>query len=326
MFMKRIGIVAVSAVTLCWAMYEVSSDNTNTAPRSESNQKVASKNISSTTRNEKLAPQMLLAQTNSLNSSTPVCKYNFNATQEDFDLWNNEYPDFPIKIFPSIIGQKFGFKVEPRPESEYGYVDYVATSKINSPNSINEIGDLTIPHTGIIAFEMELKIPTSTLGSSSLGNSTYYSSSIGFSGVTNNGYTIRSNYWFDMGGDDPDFGENPARLNYYVAYRLSDNSGPNNPYYKGQNMTNNSNEYQRLGMYINQNTKQVGFIVNGVDQGYQSTLPAPLENIRFSVSSSIGIYSNQLFGQELSNELITDRNALQFNYPQGTTDMCGNAI
>ncbi|EOY5000938.1 DUF4882 family protein, partial [Acinetobacter baumannii] len=23
---------------------------------------------------------------------------------------------------------------------------------------------------------------------------------------------------------------------------------------------------------------------------------------------------------------ITDRNALKFNYPQGTTDMCGNAI
>ncbi|RSR53237.1 DUF4882 domain-containing protein, partial [Acinetobacter baumannii] len=196
-----------------------------------SNQKVVSKSIPSTTKNEKLASQTLLAQTTSLNSSAPVCKYNFNATQEDFDLWNNEYPDFPIKIFPSIIGQKFGFKVEPRPESEYGYVDYVATSKINSPNSINEIGDLTIPHTGIIAFEMELKIPTSTLGSSSLGNSTYYSSSIGFSGVTNNGYTIRSNYWFDMGGYDPDFGENPARLNYYVAYRLSDNSGPNNPYY-----------------------------------------------------------------------------------------------
>ena len=323
--MKKIGIVAVSAITLCWAMYEVSFDNTSTVSRNESGQKVASKTISSTAKNEKLASQTLLAKTNSLNSA-PVCQYNFNATQEDFDLWNNEHPDFPTKIFPSINGQKFGFKVEPTPESEYGYVDYVATSKVDSPNSINEIGDLTIPHTGIIAFEMELKIPTSTLGSSSLGNSTYHSSSIGFSGITNNGYTIRSNYWFDMGGYDPNFGENPARLHYYVAYRLSDNSGPDNPYYKGQNMTNNSNGYQRLGMYINQNTKQVGFIVNGVDQGYQSTLPAPLENIRFSVSSSIGIYSNQLFGQELSNELITDRNALQFNYPQGTTDMCGNAI
>lgn len=324
--MKKIGIVAVSAITLCWAMYEVSSDNKSTRPLNESNQKVASKSSSSSVKNEKLAPQMLLAQTNSLNSA-PACKYNFDATQEDFDIWNAQDPDRPpMEIFPFINGQKFGFKIEPTPESQYGYVDYVATSKVDSLNSVNEIGDLTIPHTGIIAFEMELKIPTSTLGSSSLGNSTYYSSSIGFSGVTNNGYTVRSNYWFNMGGYDPDFGENPARLNYYVAYRLSDNSGPNNPYYKGQNMTNNSNEYQRLGMYINQNTKQVGLIVNGVDQGYQSTLPAILENIRFSVSSSIGIYSNQLFGQELSSELITDRNALQFNYPQGTTDMCGNAI
>lgn len=197
--MKKIGIFAVSTITLCWAMYEVSSDNTNTVTHSESSQKVASKKFSSTAKDEKLTSQTLFAKTNSLNSA-PVCQYNFDVTQEDLDLWNNEHPDFPIKIFPLIIGQKFGFKVEPTPESQYGYVDYVATSKVDSLNSVNEIGDLTIPHTGIIAFEMELKIPTSTLGSSSLGNSTYYSSSIGFSGVTNNGYTIRSNYWFDMGG------------------------------------------------------------------------------------------------------------------------------
>jgi hypothetical protein len=323
--MKKIAIVAVSTITLCWAMYEVSFDNTSTVSRNESSPKVASKSSSSSVKNENLAPQMLLAQTTSLNSSAPVCQYNFDSTQEDYELWNNEYPDFPKKIFPSINGQKFGFTVEPTPESEYGYVDYIATSKVNL-NPTNDIGDLTIPHTGIIAFEMELKLPTSAFGSSSFGNSTYYSSSIRFSGVTNNGYTVRSNYWFDMGGYDPDFGENPARLNYSVAYRLSDNSGPDNPYYKGQNMTNSSNGYQRLGMYINQNTKQIGFIINGVDQGYQSTLPAPLENISFSASSSVGIYSNQLFGQELSNELITDRNALQFAYPQGTTDMCGNAI
>ncbi|ENV93169.1 hypothetical protein F937_02568 [Acinetobacter calcoaceticus ANC 3680] len=70
--MKKIGIVAVSAITLCWAMYDVSSDNTSTRPRNESNQKVVSKSSSSSVKNEKLAPQMLLAQTNSLNSA-PVC-------------------------------------------------------------------------------------------------------------------------------------------------------------------------------------------------------------------------------------------------------------
>jgi len=322
--MKKIGIVAVSAITLCWAMYEVSSDNTHTVTHSESSKKVASKTISSATKNEKLAPQTLLAQTTSLNSSAPVCKYNFDVTQEDFDLWNNEYPDFPKKIFPLITGQKFSFTVEPRPESEYGNLDYIAINKA-SLNSTNDIGDFTLPHTGIIAFEMELKVPTIALGNSSFGNSSYVSG-IGFIGVTNNGYSVRSSYGFDMGTYDPDFGENPPRLSYSVAYRLSDNNGPDNPYYKSQNMTNNTKEYQRLGIYINQNTRQVGFIINGVDQGYKSTLPAPLENIRFSVLSGISIYSEQSFTQELSNELITDRNALKFNYPQGTTDMCGNSI
>ncbi|MDC4499537.1 DUF4882 domain-containing protein [Acinetobacter baumannii] len=322
--MKKIGIVAVGAITLCWAMYEVSSDNTNMTPYNESSQKVASKNISSTTKNEKLAPQMLLTQTNSLNS-TPVCKYNFDATQADFDLWSNENPGYvPLSIFPLITGQKFSLKVEPRPESEYGYIDYVARSKA-SLNSSNDIGDLTLPHTGIIAFEMEFKIPTITLVNSGFENNAYMSS-IYFTGVTNNGYTVRSSYGFDMGSYDPDFGENPPRLIYSVNYRLSDNSGPDHSYYKSQNMTNNTQEYQRLGIYINQNTRQVGFIVNGVDQGYKSTLPAPLENISFNVVSGLSIYSNQLFGQELSNELITDRTALQFNYPQGTTDICGNAI
>ncbi|MDU6287300.1 MAG: DUF4882 family protein, partial [Acinetobacter sp.] len=153
--MKKIGIIAVSAVTLCWAMYEVSSDNTTTVSQNESSQKVASKSISSTTKNEKLASQTLLAKTASLNSSAPVCQYNFDATQEDYDLWNNEHTDYwPIKIFPLIIGQKFSLKVEPMPENEYGTVEYLARSKA-SLNSTNDIGDLIIPHTGIIAFEIE---------------------------------------------------------------------------------------------------------------------------------------------------------------------------
>ncbi|MEQ1066916.1 DUF4882 domain-containing protein [Acinetobacter sp. XH1741] len=317
--MKKIGIVAVSAITLCWAMYEVSSDNTNPVQRNELGQKAVTKNFSASAKNEKFATQMLLAQTKTINSS-PVCQYHFDATQEDYDLWNSEHPDyFPMKIFSVINGQKFSSPVNSRLENEYGYVDYMARSKA-SLNLANDIGDFSIPNTGIIAFEMELKVPTVKVGNSS------YISNIDFTGVTNNGYTVRSNYGFHTGTYDPDFGENPPTLNYSVAYRLSDNSGPDHPYFKSQNMINNTNEYQRLGIYINQNTKQVGFILNGVDQGYQSNLPAPLANIRFYVMSGIAIYSDQLFGQELSNELITDRNALQFNYPQGTTDMCGNAI
>lgn len=323
--MKKIGIVAVSAITLCWAMYEVSSDNTSTSPLNESSKKVASKNFSSTTNNEKLASQTLLAQTTSLNSSAPVCQYNFDATQEDYDLWNAQNPnELPMKKFPFIDGQKFGFKINPITEDNYDYLAYIAKSKAKLISE-SETGDFLLPHTGIIAFEMGLKVPTITPGSSSFGNSSYISH-ITFTGTTNNNYTIRSFYNFDIGTYDPDFGENPATLSYYLTSRLSEDNGPTNMYYKNKNMVKNSNEYQRLGIYINQDTKKVGFIFNGVDEGYQFTLPSTLQNAGFTIYESVGIFSTNFFGQELTAELITDRNALQFNYPQGTTDMCGNAI
>ncbi|HGW3737769.1 DUF4882 family protein [Acinetobacter baumannii] len=300
-------------------MYEMSFDNTNTVMRGESNQKVVSKSSSSTTKNEKLAPQTLLAQTTSLNSSAPVCKYNFDATQTDFDLWSNENPGYvPLSIFPLITGQKFGFKVEPVTEDNYGYLDYNAKSKakINSPSYE---GDFLLPNKGIVAFEMELKVPTLSSSSSS------YSADISFNGVTNNNYTIRSNYHFDIGVHDFEFGENPPRLYHSVSSEMGDYEFFDN-YFKDKKMTDNTNEYQRLGVYINQDTNQVGFISNGVDEGYQFKLPGALQKIAFTVEGIAYIESTNLFGYEFSNELITDRNALQFNYPQGATDMCGNAI
>ncbi|WP_050675318.1 DUF4882 family protein, partial [Acinetobacter baumannii] len=229
--MKKIGIVAVGAITLCWAMYEVSSDNTNMTPYNESSQKVASKNISSTTKNEKLAPQMLLTQTNSLNS-TPVCKYNFDATQEDYDLLNTQDPDRPpMKIFPLINGQKFGFKVEPVTEDNYGYLDYNAKSKAKV-NSTSYEGDFLLPNKGIVAFEMELKVPTLSSSSSS------YSADISFNGVTDNNYTIRSNYHFDIGAHDFEFGENPPRLYHSVSSEVGDYELIDS-YFKNKQMTDN---------------------------------------------------------------------------------------
>ncbi|RSO58151.1 DUF4882 domain-containing protein [Acinetobacter lactucae] len=317
--MKKIGIIAVSAITLCWAMYEVSSDNTNTVMRSESNQKVTSKSNPSTAKIEKLAPQTLFAQITSLNSSAPVCKYNFDATQEDFDVLNAQDPDRPpMKIFPLINGQKFGFKVEPVTEDNYGYLDYNAKSKAKM-NSPSYEGDFLLPNKGIVALEMQIKVPLLSSSSSS------YSTNISFTGVTDNNYNINSFYNFAIGVHDFEFGENPPSLYYSLVSEVGDYELIDR-YSKNKKMTGNTNEYQRLGVYINQDTKQVGFIFNGVDEGYQFKLPGTLQKVAFSMNGNLNILSTNLFGQELSNELITDRNALQFNYPQGTTDICGNAI
>ncbi|MCU4379429.1 DUF4882 domain-containing protein [Acinetobacter haemolyticus] len=302
--MKKIGILTLSLALLGCGENQNSSQSSSTTSQS-----TATTSTSLSLR--------------SLNQSQ-TCQYNFDATQQDFDAWNNQNPGYaPLTSFPIIDGQKFGFIVSSMPIDEEAYSDYLAVSKaqLSSIND-NDQGDHILPTTGIIAFEMQLKIPTPppTVDSS-------YMSSFLVKGITNNGYAIRSDFGFQSGTYDPDFGENPPNLVYSLRYQLSDGTGPTTVgYYKNIKVTTNTNDYQRLGIYINQLTRQVGFILNGVDQGYQSTLPAALENIGFNLFSSILMYSNYLDGQELSSELITDRNALQFTYPQGTTDICGNII
>lgn len=255
-------------------------------------------------------------------SQSQTCQYSFDATQQDYDTWNIQNPEYTSATqFPEINGQKFGFTVKSTPIEEEAYTNYIATSK-TALEPTNDNGDFPLPKTGIVAFEMQLKIPTPPPS----GDSSY-TSSFWIRSTTDNGYSVHSDFGFQSGTHDPDFGENPAALFYSLRYRLSNGTGPTTVgHYENTKVTSNTNNYQRLGIYINQLTKQVGFIFNGVDQGYQSILPAALENLSFHIDSGVSIYSNNLDGQELSSELITDRNALQFSYPQGTTDICGNVI
>lgn len=298
--MKKLSIFALSLTLIgCGENQNSSQDNTNTQ--------------STTTSTNFSLRSFIQPQT---------CQYSFDATQQDFDDWNLQNPGYTLATqFPEINGQKFGFTVKSTPIEEEAYTNYIATSK-TALEPTNDNGDFLLPTTGIIAFEMQLKIPTPPPS----GDSSY-TSSFWIKGTTDNGYAVHSDFGFQSGTHDPDFGENPATLFYSLRYRLSNGTGPTTVgHYKNTKVTSSTNNYQRLGIYINQLTKQVGFILNGVDQGYQSTLPAALENLSFNIDSGVSIYSNHLDGQELSSELITDRNALQFSYPQGTTDICGNVI
>lgn len=282
-------------------------------------------------------------------SQPQTCQYNFDATQQDYDaLWNNQNSDYLMSIFPAINGQKFSLTVVPpyfsNSDPEYGtfnYLQYLATSKARFYSAINSpyfphlqdgLGDFNLPKTGILALEMQLYIPGAPLSGDYYGepDSSYFAD-INFSGISENGYVVRSGYSFMAGAADPDFGENPPSVLFMLGYPNSDETEYTSVAYYYNKMTDYQSKYHRVGIYINQNTKQVGFIVNGVDQGYQGTLPSPLKNIGFDIRSWVGsdkdgTFSDKLAGLEFSSELITDRNALQFSYPQGTTDICGNVI
>ncbi|WP_277559781.1 DUF4882 family protein [Acinetobacter beijerinckii] len=282
-------------------------------------------------------------------SQPQTCQYNFDATQQDYDaLWNNQNSDYLMGIFPAINGQKYSLTVVPpyfsNSDPEYGtfnYLQYLATSKARFYSAINSpyfpylqdgLGDFNLPKAGILALEMQLYIPGAPLSGGYYGEpGSSYFADINFSGISENGYVVRSGYSFMAGAADPDFGENPPSVLFMLGYPNSDETEYTSVAYYYNKMTDYQSKYHRVGIYINQNTKQVGFIVNGVDQGYQGSLPAPLKNIGFDIRSWVGsdrdgTFSEKLAGLEFSSELITDSNALQFNYPQGTTDICGNAI
>jgi len=282
-------------------------------------------------------------------SQPQTCQYNFDATQQDYDaLWNNQNSEYLMGIFPAINGQKFSLTVAPpyfsNSDPEYGtfnYLQYLATSKARFYSAINSpyfpylqdgLGDFNLPKTGILALEMQLYIPGAPLSGGYYGEpGSSYFADINFSGISENGYVVRSGYSFMAGAADPDFGENPPSILFMLGYPNSDETEYTSVAYYYNKMTDYQSKYHRVGIYINQNTKQVGFIVNGVDQGYQGTLPAPLKNIGFDIRSWVGsdkdgVFSDKLAGLEFTSELITYRNALQFSYPQGTTDICGNVI
>ncbi|MDR7015340.1 DUF4882 family protein [Acinetobacter sp. 3657] len=326
--MKKIGILTLSLALLgCGENQNNSQSNTTSQSRAATSTSLSLR---------------------SLNQSE-TCQYSFDATQEDYnDLWNNQNSDYLIDVFPTINGQKFSLTVAPPyfsiNDPEYGtfnYLEYLATSKaklysakdsIYFPYLQDGLGDFSLPTTGILAIEMQLEIPAAPLNGGYYGEpSSSYITDINFSGETDNGYIVKSLYSFAAGSADPDFGENPPFVLFTLGYQNSDNTEYTSAAYYYNKLTEYQSKYHRLGIYINQNTKQVGFIVNGIDQGYKGTLPAQLKNIGFDIrnwvgSDKDGTFSDKLAGLEFSSELITDRNALQFNYPQGTTDICGNTI
>ncbi|WP_433848258.1 DUF4882 family protein [Acinetobacter proteolyticus] len=93
-------------------------------------------------------------------------------------------------------------------------------------------------------------------------------------------------------------------------------------------MTTTSNGYQRLGVYVNQTTKQIGLIFNGMNSGYIRSFANKLDSFAFAnMAGQYGIPTGSpTIGQNISIELITDHAGLQFTYPTGTKDICGNTI
>ena len=103
--------------------------------------------------------------------------------------------------------------------------------------------------------------------------------------------------------------------------------------YLSANRTNNPVEVPadgkvRVGIYVNQNTKQVGYIINGVNYGYLNlTMENKLKYISFMGAINQDHFANSaLTGKTVGLQLVTDKSKMQFTYPTGAKDICGVAL
>lgn len=84
----------------------------------------------------------------------------------------------------------------------------------------------------------------------------------------------------------------------------------------------------RVGVYFNQVTKQLGYIINGTNYGYLNIIAEnALSNIGFqAVSQPSPNTTSKFLGKQVSIQVITDSANMQFTYPSNTKDICGNTI
>lgn len=83
---------------------------------------------------------------------------------------------------------------------------------------------------------------------------------------------------------------------------------------------------QNLGIYFNQNSNQVGLIVNKNNLGYVATLATKPKDFAIGTLASFeGFEANSPYlNKTMSLELVTDKSKFTNAFPTGTTDACGS--
>ncbi|MGN8009416.1 DUF4882 family protein [Acinetobacter sp. 22301] len=163
-----------------------------------------------------------------------------------------------------------------------------------------------LPASNIIAFEYRSVTPINLIGNEQTAGWLLHSSST-------NG-TVTSGALFTPTSDS-------TGLNLVLV-------GVGNPTPKYQSFETLNSGSNRIGVYINRQSKQIGYILNGVNKGYKWTFTDPINNISFVLINGFSgfINSSSNLGKEVTMELITDHSLLQYTYPTGATDICGNSL
>lgn len=236
------------------------------------------------------------------------CTYSFDATLAQLQSLGNT----SVQKFPTITGNKFSYKTSQQ-SSIYTAFSQDYLKRVLAANDSQAMlytrGDKILPTTGIIAFEYKIKVPT-------LGNTGYVNIFPALSGgIMQNGKAVNFIVAYQHG---------PTTNNFYIQTTSNDSALISNGFNLAPEVT--SDGYQKIGIYINQNSNQVGLVFNGVNKGYFATFPSKLDNLYFSLTSNYYDLAAADANKDVSIEYLLDQSKITQTYPTGTKDICGVAL
>ncbi|EPG37856.1 DUF4882 family protein [Acinetobacter colistiniresistens] len=257
---------------------------------------------------------VILGSLLSIGSASGACRYDLDATAAQISAMPTTIPNLK---FPTVTGQRSAFQVTSNKLDTYNVKMFFAASANTAQQmAINNqilVGDKNIAPSGQIAFEFLINNFSDTLVTSN----TFIA--IGYNIIltdTANALKLANIYVI-----------NDSVSGSYIKVNFSDMNG-------GNDTTNiypiaiSSIPGLRIGMFINQNTKQIGLNINGINKGYITSFNGIPSKLSFLTSGYTMYVKNNdpNIGQTISGELVTDKNKMGLTYAPSTTDICGTTL
>lgn len=248
--------------------------------------------------------------TSTIGNSFAACTYNLDATTAEIEALPST---IPTTKFPTITNQKSSFLIPNFQTNSNTIQMYMGTSSDIAQkiaiNNQNIIVDKSIGTNGEYAVEFLIdnfiRNPITDDGYVSMGFSFI---------LSNTSKSIKI-------GTVNLINEPRNGINLNVSLPKDDGSGENSFTYPIPSIPAAG---LRVGLFINQNSKQIGLNINGVNKGYIdsfSSTPNKIGFITYGVAMAFNAGDPNI-GKTISGELITDKSKITLNYAAGTKDIC----
>lgn len=226
-------------------------------------------------------------------------------------------PDTPdAQKFPTVSGQKVSYNIL----NSSNRVEYSANhSALKIKDEIITEGGLALPQSGVIGFELNTEIIPTELTNSSKIIAAY---GVFAQDKNKNIHSILITY---TNNTALSYKDNKKNVLMVIISSTDPNTKQSENIY-GYGLPVDGISQQNLGIYFNQNSNQVGLIVNKNNLGYVATLPTKPKDFGIGALASYeGFEANSLYlNKTMSLELVTAKSKFTNAFPSGTTDACGS--